>query len=65
MTVSELIDKLNRYIPNTEVMMQDSNGFIQDIDFVCTDRIDNIEADIVLLVAGQLQGGGIEGTYID
>ena len=65
MTVSELIDKLNRYLPNDEVMIQDSTGFIHDIDFVCTDHIDDIETDIVLLVSGQLQGGGLEGTYID
>ena len=65
MTVSELIDKLNRYLPNTEVMMQDSNGFIHDIDFVCTDFIDDVEPDIVFLVAGQLQSGGYEDTRID
>ena len=58
MTVSELIDRLNHYLPNDEVMVQDSNGFICDIDFVCTDHIYDIETDIALLVAGQLQGGG-------
>ena len=65
MTVSELINKLNQYLSNSEIMMQDSNGFVHDIDFVCTDRIDGIDEDIVLLVAGQLQGYGPAGTYID
>ena len=41
-------------------MLQDSNGFIHDIDFVCTDHLDDVDTDPVLLVAGQLRGGNHE-----
>ena len=65
MTVRELIYLLHYKDENLQVMLEDSNGFIHDIDLLYTEHVGDTDFDTVLLVAGQLQGGGYEDTGID
>ena len=67
MRIGELKKALSdcTYLDTDEVMIQDSNGFIYDVDFAYPELIDDVVTSSIVLVTGQLQGGGYEDTGID